>query len=64
MIGFDDISDAEMMQMTTTRQLLFESGRQGIEFLLLAMNGTCEEHTTITLPTIVVIRKTTSPPRS
>ena len=62
-IGFDDIPAAEFMQLTTTRQLLFESGYKGVEILLQAINGDREEHITITLPTELVIRNTTAPPR-
>jgi DNA-binding LacI/PurR family transcriptional regulator len=62
-IGFDDIPAAEFMQLTTTRQLLFESGCKGVEILLQAINGDREGHITITLPTELVIRNTTAPPR-
>jgi DNA-binding LacI/PurR family transcriptional regulator len=61
-IGFDDIQAAEFMELTTTRQLLFESGRKGVELLLQAINSNREEHITITLPTELVIRNTTAPP--
>jgi len=62
-IGFDDIQAAELMELTTTRQLLFESGCKGVELLLQAINNNCAEHTTITLPTKLVIRNTTAPPK-
>ena len=62
-IGFDDIPAAEFMQLTTTRQLLFESGRKGVELLLQAINDDHKEHINITLPTELVIRNTTSPPK-
>ncbi|MCJ7716526.1 MAG: LacI family transcriptional regulator [Anaerolineales bacterium] len=62
-IGFDDIPAAELMQLTTTRQLLFESGRKGVELLLQAINGIRKERTTISFPTEIVIRNTTAPPR-
>jgi len=62
-IGFDDIQAAELMELTTTRQLLFESGRKGVELLLQAINSNRAEHITITLPTELVIRNTTAPPK-
>jgi DNA-binding LacI/PurR family transcriptional regulator len=62
-IGFDDIPAAEFMQLTTTRQLLFESGCKGVEILLQAINGDREGHITITLPTELVVRNTTAPPK-
>jgi len=62
-IGFDDIPAAELMQLTTTRQLLFESGRKGVELLLQVINGDREGQLTITLPTELVVRNTTAPPK-
>lgn len=62
-IGFDDIPAAELMQLTTTRQLLFESGRKGVELLLQVINGDREGQVTITLPTELVVRNTTAPPK-
>jgi len=60
-IGFDDIQAAEFMELTTIRQLLFESGRTGVEMLLGAMNGGRREKENIMLPTELVIRSTTAP---
>ena len=62
-IGFDDIPAAEFMQLTTTRQLLFESGCKGVEILLQAINGDRKENKTITFPTELVIRNTTASPK-
>jgi len=59
-IGFDDIQAAEFMQLTTIRQLLYESGCRGVEMLIGAMNGEQTEPVTITLPTEIVVRNTTS----
>jgi DNA-binding LacI/PurR family transcriptional regulator len=59
-VGFDDIQAAEFMQLTTIRQLLYESGCSGVELLINAINGKQEEPVTITLPTELVIRNTTS----
>lgn len=63
-MGYDDIEVAEYLNLTTTKQLLFESGRQGAE-LLLELIATPEHHLTpvhITIPTELMIRGTTSPP--
>ncbi len=62
-IGFDDIQAAELMELTTTRQLLFESGRKGVELLLQAISDDHKEHINITLPTELIIRNTTAPPK-
>ena len=59
-IGFDDIQAAEYMELTTIRQLLFESGRTGVEMLLRAINGESNEKTNIVLPTELVNRNTTA----
>jgi DNA-binding LacI/PurR family transcriptional regulator len=62
-IGFDDIQAAEFMELTTIRQLLFESGRTGVEILLGAINGDRQERANIVLPTELIIRSTTAPVR-
>jgi len=59
-VGFDDIQPAEFMQLTTVRQLLFESGKRGVELLIQSINQDIKEPITITLPTEMVIRNTTS----
>jgi len=59
-IGFDDIQAAEFMQLTTVRQLLFESGKRGVKLLIRSINNEDKEPITITLPTELVIRNTTS----
>jgi DNA-binding LacI/PurR family transcriptional regulator len=63
-MGYDDIEMAEYLQLTTTRQLLFESGQRGAE-LLLELIATPESYDTpvhITLPTELIVRGTTAPP--
>jgi len=59
-IGFDDIQAAEFMQLTTVRQLMYESGSTGVELLIDAIDGKQEEPVTISLPTELIVRNTTS----
>ena len=61
-IGYDDIEISEYIGLTTIRQMLYESGKRGVELLLevLAipdMKPQCE-----VLPTELIVRKTTAPP--
>ncbi|MGC9523313.1 MAG: LacI family DNA-binding transcriptional regulator [Anaerolineae bacterium] len=63
-IGYDDIELAEMMALTTVRQLLFESGNRGVNLLLAALDGAQDEPERIALPTTIVRRATTAPPLS
>lgn len=61
-IGYDDIEVADIVGLTTIRQLLFESGRRGVELLLAALeNGDLEPEHEV-LPTELVVRRTTAPP--
>lgn len=60
-IGFDDIQAADIMNMTTVRQHLFESGRMSAEYMLEWLRGgllTSEQWRTI-MPLEVVERATT-----
>ena len=59
-IGYDDIEIAEHLGLTTVRQLLFESGEQGVKLLLDRIRNPDEEPRTIVLPTKLVVRKTTA----
>ena len=61
-IGYDDIEIAEVMQLTTMRQLLFESGRQGVELLLDTLENPQIEAVHRILPTELVVRASTAPP--
>jgi DNA-binding LacI/PurR family transcriptional regulator len=63
-IGYDDIEVAEYLGLTTMRQPMFASGQQGVELLLriLAAPDTLPECRT--LPTELLVRRTTAPPRS
>jgi DNA-binding LacI/PurR family transcriptional regulator len=59
-IGYDDIEIAEHLGLTTVRQLLFESGEQGVNLLLENIQNSTEEARTIIMPTELIVRKTTA----
>jgi DNA-binding LacI/PurR family transcriptional regulator len=61
-IGYDDIEIAEYLGLTTIRQLLFESGRRGVELLLKALENLQIEPIREVLPTELIVRATTAPP--
>jgi DNA-binding LacI/PurR family transcriptional regulator len=61
-IGYDDIEIADIMQLSTMRQLLFESGQRGAESLLETLDNPTIRPTQQVLPTELVVRNTTSPP--
>ncbi len=61
-IGYDDIDTAHFAQLTTVRQHLFESGVQGVELLLKAINNPEQAPSHRQLPTELIIRRTTAPP--
>jgi DNA-binding LacI/PurR family transcriptional regulator len=61
-IGYDDIAIADMMQLSTMRQLLFESGQRGAESLLETLDNPEIRPAQEVLPTELVVRNTTSPP--
>jgi DNA-binding LacI/PurR family transcriptional regulator len=63
LVGFDDIEIAEYLELTTMRQLLFESGQEGVHLLLNAIDHPSAEPTCRVLPTELVVRRTTAPPR-
>ena len=62
-VGYDDIDTAHFAQLTTVRQHLFETGMQGVEYLLDAIEKSSLPPVHIQLPTELVIRQTTAPPR-
>jgi DNA-binding LacI/PurR family transcriptional regulator len=62
-IGYDDIEVAEYLGLTTVQQLLFESGQRGVEVLLKALDDPPIETPFEVLPTELVIRRTTVPPK-
>jgi LacI family transcriptional regulator len=59
-IGYNDIRDAEYLNLTTIRQPLYESGMRGVELLLELMETPIEEPQEIMLDLELVIRETTS----
>ncbi len=59
-IGYDDIEIAEHLGLTTVRQLLFESGEQGVKLLLESIQNPTEEARTIIMPTELIVRNTTA----
>lgn len=63
-IGYDDVEVANIVGLTTMRQLLFESGRRGVELLLDALENPEIDPVHEILPTELVIRQTTAPPSS
>lgn len=62
-VGYDDIELANFAQLTTIRQNLFESGVQGVELLLDAIDNPDTPPTHLQLSTELIIRQTTAPPR-
>ena len=63
-IGYDDIELAEIMQLTTMRQLLKESGAMGVDLLLSQIQESAMSAVYRTLPTTLIARETTGPPSS
>lgn len=62
-VGYDDIEAAEYVGLTTVRQQLFESGRQGAEILLAEIQARSEEPPVAQLRPELVVRATTAPPK-
>jgi DNA-binding LacI/PurR family transcriptional regulator len=63
-IGYDDIEVADYVGLTTIRQRLIESGRQGAELLLAEMECRSDPATVVSLPPQLVVRSTTAPPKA
>lgn len=61
-IGFDDIEVAEYINLTTIRQPLFTSGRNGIHMLLQTLQTIPGEPPREELAVDLIIRHTTAPP--
>jgi len=61
-VGYDDVEIAEILGLTTMRQMLFESGQRGVELLLKTLENPETEPVYEVLPTELVIRDTTGPP--
>ncbi len=61
-IGYNDIRDAEYLNLTTIRQPLFEFGVKGVELLLEVLESPVDEPQEIKLDVELVVRQTTAPP--
>lgn len=59
-IGYDDIEIAEYLELTTIRQLLFESGQRGVELLLERLENPDLPPVHEVLPCELVRRRTTA----
>ncbi len=59
-LGYDDIEIAEYSGLTTVRQLLYESGKRGVELLLEVLENPSAKPACELMPTELVIRQTTS----
>jgi DNA-binding LacI/PurR family transcriptional regulator len=62
LVGYDDIEVAEYLNLSTIRQLLYESGRLSVELLLRALEEPQMAPVRIQLPTELVVRLTTTAP--
>ncbi|MCB2177222.1 MAG: LacI family transcriptional regulator [Actinomycetales bacterium] len=64
-IGFDDVPEAASSTppLTTVRQPIQEMGAAGIDLLVALMSGQGAPDTHVRLPTTLLVRGTTSPPR-
>ncbi|HTP10521.1 MAG TPA: LacI family DNA-binding transcriptional regulator [Anaerolineae bacterium] len=58
-IGYDDIEISEYIGLTTIRQMLYESGKRGVELLLDMLSNPTMAPQCEVLPTELVARKTT-----
>lgn len=63
-IGYDDLEIAEYLSLTTIRQLLCLSGQRGAELLIEVIQDPPKEPICEVLPTELVVRGTTAPPKS
>ncbi|MBN1318058.1 MAG: LacI family DNA-binding transcriptional regulator [Anaerolineales bacterium] len=61
-IGYDDIEIAEFLELTTIRQMLFESGELGVKILLNLLENPSNKPVCDIQPTELVVRNTTAEP--
>lgn len=61
-IGYDDIRDADYVNLTTIKQPLYESGLEGGEAILQQIENGSSEPLEIQLPVSLIIRGTTAAP--
>ncbi|MGW8249837.1 MAG: LacI family DNA-binding transcriptional regulator [Anaerolineales bacterium] len=62
-IGYDDIEVAEYLGLTTMRQRLYDSGQRGVELLLEILHNPNAKPKCEVMPTELIIRETTAPPK-
>ena len=62
-IGYDGIRDSEYLEITTVRQPLFDSGVVSGNLLLSALTEEKETKSQVILPTELIVRGTTVPPK-
>ena len=62
-IGYDDIEIAEYLNLSTVRQMLYESGQRGVELLLESLEQPPDSPVCEVLPTELVVRQMTAPPQ-
>ncbi len=60
-IGYDDIEACDFVGLTTIRQHLFESGRQGAQLLIAEIAERAATPPTVVIPPEIVERRTTAP---
>jgi DNA-binding LacI/PurR family transcriptional regulator len=63
-VGYDDIRDAEYLNLTTIRQPLFNTGVEGANMLLAALKASPSVPVEVCLDTQLVVRGTTAPLRT
>jgi DNA-binding LacI/PurR family transcriptional regulator len=61
LVGFDNIRDAEYLNLTTVHQPLYESGVQGAQILLSMMKNPAKPIQVVTQELSLIIRSTTGP---
>jgi DNA-binding LacI/PurR family transcriptional regulator len=59
-IGYDDIEACDFVGLTTVRQHLFESGRQGAQVLLAEIVGRAASPQSVVIEPDIVRRRTTA----
>jgi DNA-binding LacI/PurR family transcriptional regulator len=62
-IGYDDIEISEYIGLTTMRQMLYESGKRGVELLLEVLDEPSTKPICEVSPTELVVRRTTAAAR-
>ena len=62
-IGYDDIEACDFVGLTTVRQHLFESGRQGAQLLLAEIVERASTPQSVVITPEIVLRRTTAPGR-